>query len=216
MRTPIRIAVVALLGTSLLGFSACDGGTSSTSGQDSTTVVTPSTNSSVVVRTDTIASTQTTVTIVRRKLLVNAQDSSTLSLDTLTYVGGTTLLDTSLSGQQPCSDGLTVYNLYGTEVTMELWAGRSLGYAGGMITGSDISQAASNPSLLADRSHNRWCTRWRGSDDFSYDQDDLLLVVGVPLEAGGASHYLVQGHFPEVTGHSILVLDEVGRLRTLR
>lgn len=218
MLRALRTATISAQALLMLALAACDGGSSSASGQDSTTVIAPSTNSTVVVRTDTLSSTSTTYTVVRRKMLVNASDTSILSLDTLTYIGGSTVLDTALLGQQPCPEslGLTIYNLYGTEVTMELWAGNSLAYSNGIIAGYSQEKVGSNPSFLADRDHNRWCTGWSGPDDFTWGQKDLLLVAGVPLTAGGASYFLVQGHFPEATSSSILVLDEVGRLRTLR
>lgn len=219
MRTSTSIALsAALLLAGLSTFSSCDGGTGKSTDSDTTTVVRVDNSipSEIVLRIDTIAKSPTTFTIVRRKLLVRGRDTSALSLDTLVYIGGEALLDTSMSGQQPCTNGMTIYNLYGTEVTMELWSGRTLEYANGRVTGARVQHRASTSSLLPDREHNRWCPGWKGPGNFSSGETDLLLLTGVPLEAGGPSFFLVQGHFPEARDSTILVLDEVGRLRTLR
>lgn len=219
MRTTTSVALsAAILLAGLLSFSSCDGGVGDGTDSDTTTVVPGdnSTPSEIVLKIDTIARSPTTFTIVRRKLLVKGRDTSALSLDTLVYIGGESLLDTSISGQTPCDNGMTIYNLYGTETTMELWSGRMLEYSNGKVAGARVQQRASTSSLLPDRNHNRWCPGWKGSGDFVSGETDLLLVTGVPLESGGPSFFLVQGHFPEAASSTILVLDEVGRLRTLR
>lgn len=204
----------------LLGFASCDGGIGDGSTEnDSTSTVTPTgpqVESKVVVHVDTLSRTATTTSIVLQKFLIKGLDTSMLSLDTLTYIGGQTLLDTALQGQQPCKDGLTIFNRYGTEVSLELWAGRSLQYSNGNILGESPRLVASSPSLLADSAHSRWCPVGDGRPTLYYDENDLLLVVGVPIDPGGPSYLLAHGHFPEVKSNSILVVDEVGRLRTLR
>jgi|GEM_PF-5225562 len=219
---PLLVGVLA----TLLGFSACDGGIDggSTENDTTTTVINPgpTVESRIVLVVDTLGKTATTTTIVKRKLLIKGSDTSALSLDTLTFIGSESLLDTALEGREPCTDGLSIFNNYGTEITLELWAGRSLEYSNGNILGSSVRQAAASASLLADSAHSRWCTGWKGATSFEYDdngynrENDLLLVVGVPIDKGGPSYLLTQGHFPEVTTSSILVIDEVGRLRMLR
>jgi len=198
----------------LFSFAGCDGGTTSSDRGDSTVVTTPGTTSKVVVVVDTLQTTQTTVTYVKRKLLVTGTDTSVLSVgDTVRIIAGATVLDTGVSNLNPCSDGLTIYNNYGTEITMELWTGNSLEYAAGKVYGWQLERVTM-PSLLPDRDHNRWCTGWKGLA--AGDTRGMLLLAGVPIDPGGPSYFLAQGQFPETDAGSILVVDELGRLRTLR
>lgn len=215
-----RQLLTGILCSTILGFAACDGGIGDGSTEDdSTSTVTPAgtqIESRVVVFIDTLSTSATTTTVVKRKLLIKGDESSVLSLDTLTVIGGQFLLDTVLQGRQRCPEGLTIFNRYGTELSLELWAGRSLQYSNGNILGKSPRLASSSPSLLADSAHDRWCPGWKGPSSFRDGESDLLLVVGVPIDPGGPSYLLATGHFPEVTSNSILVVDEVGRLRTLR
>lgn len=217
----MRRVIVPACVLALLGFASCDGGIGEGSTEDdSTSTVAPSgpqqIESRIVVVMDTSRTTQTTTSIVKRTFLIKGADTSTLSLDTLTFIGGQNLLDTALQGQQPCPYGLTVFNRYGTEIGLELWAGGSLRYSNGNILGKSPRLVASSPSLLADSAHSKWCPDWKGRSYFDDGENDLLLVVGVPIDPGGPSYLLASGHFPEVASNSILVVDEVGRLRTLR
>lgn len=214
MRIPFRTSPMVLVLAFLLPFAGCDGGATTSGDSDSTVVHPPTSNSRVVVVVDTIQTTQTTVTYVKRKLLISDFDTSVLSVgDTVRVIAGATVLDTGVSKLDPCPDGLTIYNAYGTEVTMELWTGYGLEYRAGRVYGDGLA-STSTTSLLPDSLHNRWCTGWKGLPANS--TRGMLLVVGVPIDPGGPSYFLVQGQFPETDAKSILVVDELGRLRTLR
>ena len=165
---------------------------------------------------DTIDVTPTTVTLVQSKLLISGQDTSVLeSGDTLRLINGNSALDTAVSHLAPCKDGLTIYNAYGTEISLEMWTGQGLSYAQGFVTGSYLDRTGLQPTLLPDLDHNRWCTGW---DGYSSEEDrSLLIVAGVPVEPGvPASFFLQQGLFPAADAQTIIVVDELGRLRQLR
>jgi len=207
-----------LLGSALLAlalFVGCDAGDPSNSDDPPSVPGQDSSVSRVVFVRDTIDSNAATITVVQRKLLISGTDTSILQAwDTLRLINGTAL-DTGISHQAPCKSGLTIYNAYGTEITLELWVGQGLSYQNGMIRGSYLDRIGLHPSLPADLDHNQWCTGWNG---FASSEDlSLLVVAGVPVEPGvSTSYFLAEGLFPAADAQAILVVDELGRLRQLR
>ncbi|MCB9497706.1 MAG: hypothetical protein H6686_12540 [Fibrobacteria bacterium] len=205
-RIPIPTGLLLL---SLLG--ACD--LASQESETSTVRASDSSSSQVVVRLDTLSRGNGTITTVRTKLLITDGDTSLLSReDTLVRLDNDSALDAGVSRLEPCTNGLTLYNAYGTEVTVELWLGNGPSYQDGKVTGSNLERFGWTQSLRSDSTHNEWCPGFTGSGD----RRDLLVVVGVPPDPGGPSYYLVQGIFPAVDQKSVLLIDELGRLRTLR
>ncbi len=175
--------------------------------QDTTSRPTGDTTSRRAIVEDTIAKTSTTVTLVRRQLLIRGQDTSVLAQDTVRLLNGAVIIDTALSVQPLCPNGaLTIFNAYGTPIVLELWTGSSMEYVGGRVYGTGLQRVA-RTIMPADSAHNRLCQDWP-SPQYA------LIIAGIAPDPGGPAYLLSHGQF-QVSSSSLLVIDEEGLIRPL-
>jgi hypothetical protein len=154
---------------------------------------------------DTLAQTSTTVTLVRKELLIRGKDTTVLAIDTVRLLNGKFLVDTALSVLPPCTNAATFYNAYGSSVVLELWTGNTITYKDGRVFGTDLKKRSS-AVVLADSAHNRLCQDWIAGHD-------VLVVAGV-VDSDGSTYPLGHGQFL-LNASSILVVDEEGLVRPL-
>lgn len=163
------------------------------------------TTSRRVFTEDTLAKTSTTVTLVRKALLIRGKDTTVLARDTVRLLDGRMLVDTALSVLPPCTNGATFFNAYGSPVVLELWTGNSMEYSGGRVYGTDL-QRRSRAVVPADSAHNRLCQDW-------ITGHDVLVIAGV-TDSEGSTYPLGHGQFL-INSSSILVVDDQGLVRPL-
>lgn len=175
--------------------------------QDTTSRNTSDTTSRRAYTEDTIARTSTTITLVRRQLLIRGADTSILALDTVRLLNGGVIIDTALSVLPPCPSGaLTIYNGYGSPIVLELWTGNSMEYLSGRVYGTNLQKVA-RVVLPADSAHNRLCQDWPATQ---YG----LVIAGITPEPGGPAYLLGHGQF-QLSSSSLLVVDDEGLIRPL-
>jgi len=211
----MRIRCTAMIALGLI-FNACDLKSSTKSDPSpSDTVATqpPVTAEARYVQDfDTISRNAPTIVYVKRIRKIVGTDTSVSSRDTIRVIGGSTLIDTAVSGQVPCNGAMTVYNLYGATVTLEIWLGNSLEYRSGRVYGAG-AQRSMIKNLVADKNFNRLCVE--PGRLATNDAIDVLMVAGVTDSAEGTGIFLSQRHAPDANASTILVIDETGRIRTL-
>lgn len=212
----MRLALACLCAAFLVG---CDVNVESGEDEKEPTVqpeapVTPiqtDTTTRRVSTEDTLAKTSTTVTLIRKELLIRVKDTrkdtTVLAIDTVRLLNGKVLVDTALSVLPPCTNGATFYNAYGSRIILELWTGNTMAYNEGRVYGTDLKRRSS-AIILSDSAHNRLCQDW-------ITGHDVLVIAGVVDTTDGSTYYqLNHGQFL-LTSSSILVIDEQGLVRPL-